>query len=581
MFKKLLALLLLSAFVQVLELPDPANAAGSPNLQVPVMSDVHINLDLDERQTRFKNALQEYQQLAPHYQALVVNGDMTDQGLVTQYNRFNQLLGQYANPKAEKVMVMGNHEFYQGVYWPNPDYTEQTFIDRFVAKTGMPGLYYDMWVKGQNADSYHFIVLGSEQSRITNGGNDDMVTISDEQYQWLEKALSQNTDPKKPIFVFLHIPIDNTIYGSEEWGGHLLDGRLKGILSHYPQVILFSGHLHYLLQHPRSVYQDGFTMVDTGALAYTLYGNGNAPEAFSQGLLVNVYNDKVEIKAREFSSHTWVNHYTVKLPFVKTIDDTQNPAFKWTSKPSVNKVTDTTAAISWPPAQDNTMVDRYVIKQDGKVLQTIYTKFWEADPTSYTASMSKLKGNTDYTYEIYAVDAWNNESEPLKVTLKTDKYNGWIVEGGNTYYYDYKSGKPVTGWFKYNAKWYYFNAAGVMQKGWIKDKDKWYFLNNNGSMAVGWLYVKGSWYYLDSSGMMKTGWIFTNQKWYYLTTSGAMKIGWLLLNNSWYYLDESGMMKTGWVLTGNKWYYLYKDGRMAANTMIGSYRLGKDGAWIP
>ena len=39
-------------------------------------------------------------------------------------------------------------------------------------------------------------------------------------------------------------------------------------------------------------------------------------------------------------------------------------------------------------------------------------------------------------------------------------------------------------------------------------------------------------------------------------------------------------MLTGWQKIAGKWYYFYSDGAMAANTTIGGYRLGMDGAWI-
>jgi glucan-binding YG repeat protein len=666
MSRKVLAVLIFGFLFQLSQIN--ANASGAenlgskPKLQFPVMSDVHINQNVPSNQSKFITALKKYKELAPNYQALAIVGDFTDQGLTEQYDTFNQILEEHVNPGAETIIAVGNHEFYEGVYWPNPAFTDQMFIERFVTKTNMPGLYYDKWVKGTDSTKYHFIVLGSEESKVTNSNNHDYAVLSDEQYQWLKETLRIGAHPRKPIFVFLHQPIDDTVYGSEQWGGNLRDNKLKKILQQYPQVILFSGHSHYLLQHPRSVYQDGFTMVNTGALAYTLYDGSLEPLYFSQGLLVNVYNNKVEINARDFSSNTWVNRYTVKLPYEKTIDDRKSPIFPKYPAPAVKSVTSETAEVSWPAAIDNTQVDKYIVKLNGKAIQTIYTKFWKDSPKQYSTTIHNLKGNTEYTVDIVAVDAWKNESlDSVKIILKTDKYKGWVQEGKDYYYYDYETGERVTGWLKYKEKWYYFDSNGIMQRGWIKDQNKWYFLYDTGAMATGWVKVNGQYYYLSGSGAMHTGWLFQQNKWYYLTSSGAMAVGWakdgdnwyyfadngvmkvgwvkdkdqwyylkssgamavgwikvdnnryFLANNgamkvgwvkdkgqwyylkssgamhtgwlnqsgNWYYLNASGVMQTGWVKLEENWYYFYDDGRMAANTKIGSYRIGKDGAMIP
>ncbi|MFF2447344.1 hypothetical protein ACFVSW_09565 [Neobacillus sp. NPDC058068] len=181
----------------------------------------------------------------------------------------------------------------------------------------------------------------------------------------------------------------------------------------------------------------------------------------------------------------------------------------------------------------------------------------------------------------------------------TDYATGWVDDNGTWYFMD-KNGVMQTGWVKSGSKWYFLNPSGAMATGWVKDKNTWYYLNGNGAMATGWAKVGGKWYFLDASGAMKTGWVKTggkwyflnssgamatgwvkvSNKWYYLDGSGAMKTGWVKLSNKWYYLDGSGAMKTGWVEVSKKWYYLYSDGHMAANTKIGSYRVGADGAWI-
>ena len=122
----------------------------------------------------------------------------------------------------------------------------------------------------------------------------------------------------------------------------------------------------------------------------------------------------------------------------------------------------------------------------------------------------------------------------------------------------------------------------LYNQNWKLIDNKWYFSNpSTGENYKGWLLDRGTWYYLDlNTGAMNTGWILYNDNWYHLEDSGRMSIGWVLHNNNWYYMSPSGAMKTGWIYTGGKWYYCYSNGNMAANTRIGGYRLGSNGAWI-
>ncbi|MEH7225221.1 glycosyl hydrolase family 18 protein [Bacillus sp. JJ1566] len=157
---------------------------------------------------------------------------------------------------------------------------------------------------------------------------------------------------------------------------------------------------------------------------------------------------------------------------------------------------------------------------------------------------------------------------------------GWLKDAGTWYFLD-SGGGMKTGWVQTGGKWYFMNTSGAMRTGWVQTGGKWYFMNTSGAMRTGWVQTGGEWYFMNASGAMQTGWVYTSGKWYYMNASGAMETGWLQLNNKWYYLESSGAMVTGWRLVNSKWYYFYNSGEMAANTTIGKYRFGTDGAWIP
>lgn len=525
------------------------NPNEQPLLQFPVLSDIHISSALQQKES-FKNALSDMNTIAPEYKAMVLLGDITDYGKEQQYDDLNRIISAYGNKNAEIMMTIGNHEYFDGAHFPG--FIPEKYQQRFIEKTGMPGIYYDKWVEG-----YHFITLGSEGFP---DDDDDHALISDEQYSWLQNTLAEGADSAKPIFVFLHQAIDNTVYGSEEWGAGFTDDRLLTLLREYPQVIFFSGHSHYVLNHPRTIYQNGFTMVNAGSVAYAFTDRGYVGN--SQGLLVNVYANRVEIRAREFTDHTDIQTFTVKSPFEQTYGESTRPIFNPGSNVKIEKNTSgESVTLSFDAAKDNSFINQYVIKQDGEVFYTSYTDFLNNSITGkQTIEIKNLTPMTKYDWVISAVDAWNNKSfNTLKVSFTTPELNGWKKENGKWIYYE--KGKQVIGWKLIDGTWYFFDRDGWMVTGWVAIGTQKYYLNDSGAMQVGFKVIDGKTYYFGSDGALKKGWVYDQNKWYYLDLEGVPKVGWVFDSGKWYYLKLNGMV-TGWVQDGNVWYFTNGKGEM-------------------
>lgn len=284
-----------------------------PELQVAVISDTHISARNQTAVNKLETALQDLNTAAPEYDVLAVGGDMTDHGLSSEYDLFNSVLNANMNQSADTFMVMGNHEWMEKKANRKSKVTDRQLIDRFTSKMNVPNLYYDEWIEG-----YHFITIAGEKSEKTmlaeykNEDDADSAYISEEQFNWLEDTLAKDADSQKPIFVFFHQPITGTVFGSE-WGAGLDDQKILALLKKYPQVILFSGHSHYPLNDPTSIVQDGITMANTSAVAYTYTKGTGKNKSQSQGYVVNIYHDKIELKAREFSTGTWIKTVTVPI----------------------------------------------------------------------------------------------------------------------------------------------------------------------------------------------------------------------------------------------------------------------------
>ncbi len=109
---------------------------------------------------------------------------------------------------------------------------------------------------------YHFI--GISTSKMKKHFNSPF------QKMWLKKELDKavKDTPDKPVFVMHHEHIKYTVYGSYDedgWGKILFADLLKN----YPNVVDFSGHSHYPVNDPRSVWQNEYTAIGTGSLKYT------------------------------------------------------------------------------------------------------------------------------------------------------------------------------------------------------------------------------------------------------------------------------------------------------------------------
>lgn len=303
--------------------PDPPAVPGSgesPRLTFSVISDIHIRNGKSDwgypyrdvrTEVRFRHALTDLHQIDPSQQALVLNGDLTTTGQQSDYDLVANILKSTQHPKLV-LSSIGNHEFYSAYYdkngrrkpmtFPN-GITEKECISRFLKNTAMEGVYYDRWIEG-----YHFIILGSTRSIISNRWLGNGAYLSEQQLEWLAAKLRESA-PYSPIFVFLHQPIPGTVPDSHPH--YVIQAEeLKHILSAYPQVVLFSGHTHSTLKPPYNpIYQDGFTMVNDSSVADPKFHHQHLAD--SEGLYVQVFPDRVVIRSRDFTHGSWIKTYVL------------------------------------------------------------------------------------------------------------------------------------------------------------------------------------------------------------------------------------------------------------------------------
>ncbi len=196
----------------------------------------------------------------------------------------------------------------------------------------------------------------------------------------------------------------------------------------------------------------------------------------------------------------------------------------------------------------------YIYDSYGNTVDYIYENEMEyEDGGIYKYTFKNLVSGRYYI----KLDSYGSvEKDPYEITINEAK-NGWVTEGGKTYYYDL--GKKVIGLAAIDGQTYYFDNSGVMKTGWISTTGNWYYFNpNTGAMHKGWLKLGASWYYLDSiSGIMVTGSVYIGDDLYCFNNDGVMQSSkWYNDYGTWYYLKSSGAAYKGWLKEGGQWYYL-------------------------
>lgn len=390
---------------------------STPRLVFPVISDVHIAPTGDESIHKYEQALRHLNARAPRQDAFVIVGDLTNNGTIEEYERHMDTLRKHKQDGAELLIAIGNHDYWNGL----PAKEAQA---RFLEMSGMEAMYYHRVIQG-----YHFIVLATED-KPTHG------YFSLEQIEWLKRQLEEAAAdaPERPIFVFLHQHLKDTVYGSEEWGIQENIGELMAALDSYPQVITFSGHSHYPLNDPRSIHQKRFTSVGTASISYMEVERGklqgNLPpghEKFSQGCLVEVYEDKVAITRLDFAHQREIGDaWVVPVPvtpeaFVYTDErDREAPYFPPNAELYTNEelTSSNSIAIVFDQAQDNELVHSYrVALKDAETGTQImrhlaYSEFYLYPmPEKLQLTLTELEPERSYSIEVHAIDAFGNVSE--------------------------------------------------------------------------------------------------------------------------------------------------------------------------
>lgn len=400
---------------------DNSEKAGDTDLvlRFVAMSDVHIGYLGDRNYKRFEKAMEsayEYadSQAYDKIDALLVAGDMTNYGQEAELTAFKSALDKSLREETESLLITGNHEFFKEEGQPVIERWERILEREKNTHNVING--------------YHFINLS------LSGYKDATYT---ESLDWFEAELAKaaKDDPEKPIFVQHHYAIKGTVYGSNLWG----TSKMTTIMRKYPQIISFSGHSHYPMNDPRSIWQGDYTALGCGTLAYyelepgMMYGTipPNSENA-AQYYIVEVHKDNsVTIKGYDIITDQFFDfEYTIEDPSDKSSFQYTNdrkktadtPVFAEGAKVTVESVEDTKVTLTIPQATDGECIHSYrfdfYINGEKQSSASIWSEFYFLDmPETLTQEFTGLVAGSNYTVEVTAIDSWGKESE---TTIKAE-----------------------------------------------------------------------------------------------------------------------------------------------------------------
>ena len=281
------------------EAPVPASARREwektgTAYEMQVVSDTHVRTDRNHLFTRhFQKALQDIAAVSPDSIGVFVVGDLTDNGTDAEYETYLSMVRAFDSRLPPFYVVAGNHDL-------------TAPLSRFLQRTGNDSqtAYFDRWVGG-----LHCIFLSNDRGGLR-------VTLGEAQLAWLADRLAEGDDPSKPVFLFLHQALKSTVAGSypgQNWDGVNDADALRAVLTGHPNVLFFTGHSHWELNSPNTMFSgaaDFPVCFNTASVGYT-WNDGSQKTGIgvngSEGYYLEAKEDGLLlVRGRDFENGLWL-----------------------------------------------------------------------------------------------------------------------------------------------------------------------------------------------------------------------------------------------------------------------------------
>lgn len=290
----------LSVVIALLALNGPTTFtpldADNLRLNAAFLADTHIDNVFNDgtHAPLLARGLRDISNAAASTDVLVIAGDLTEGGILTEYLTLDFTLESFCNAGA-LFLPSGNHDIWgvRGLFTGNTlmpyAYNAEKYLGFLESATGnRPEQIYFY----QIINDCWFIALNSEALVKET-------LISPEQIQWLDEVLAQAAAGGNPIFVVCHHPLASIENA----------GDLYAVLKKYDgiaDVFFVTGHWHTGF-HPGSILEDG--TVRFVALPSYGKGSGSGYTAKGSGFQAEMYDNTLVFRARNYAQGEWVPEY--------------------------------------------------------------------------------------------------------------------------------------------------------------------------------------------------------------------------------------------------------------------------------
>ena len=122
----------------------------------------------------------------------------------------------------------------------------------------------------------------------------------------LTLAEAVETNPGRPVFIFIHQPMEGTVAATFEGSDIAQSAELMEIIEKYPEAVVFSGHTHRSMTGTLALRsEDGFVSYLHDGVVCAVW-DGTQDTYDSQGLVVSVYEDYIRVQGRSFADDAWL-----------------------------------------------------------------------------------------------------------------------------------------------------------------------------------------------------------------------------------------------------------------------------------